>query len=191
MRERSSRVLPGQYYDAETGTHYNMARDYDPRIGRYIESDPIGLMGGLSTFGYVLGNPLRYRDPKGLLADVVWCLTSPWACWSASPLKCRSEAISATREIFGHSGDGDASDAFRHCMWSCCMAKSGGADAAKGAGDSHEGDSGNPLCSKNMDLFNNAMGISLANAGGDCRAGCQRLPLQKKPKGSCQSCGYC
>ena len=50
--------------------HYNYFRDYDPAIGRYIESDPIGLKGGLSTYGYVMGQPLRYFDPSGLAAEM-------------------------------------------------------------------------------------------------------------------------
>jgi len=58
--------FPGQYYDAETGTHYNYFRDYDPTIGRYIESDPIGVRGGMSTYAYVAGSPLRWSDQYGL-----------------------------------------------------------------------------------------------------------------------------
>lgn len=58
----------GQRYDAETGLHYNYFRDFDPSIGRYGESDPIGLPGGLNTFSYVDGNPLSFIDPSGLQA---------------------------------------------------------------------------------------------------------------------------
>ena len=58
----------GQYYDQEVNLFYNYFRDYDPITGRYIESDPIGLDGGLNTYGYVGGNPLRFIDPYGLAA---------------------------------------------------------------------------------------------------------------------------
>jgi RHS repeat-associated protein len=62
--------LPGQRYDKETGLHYNYFRDYDPSIGRYGESDPIGLVGGLNTYAYVGGNPLSRIDRFGLAPTV-------------------------------------------------------------------------------------------------------------------------
>lgn len=63
--------FPGQYYDGETGLHYNYFRDYNPSTGRYLESDPIGLRGGLNTFGYAYQNPMMFTDPTGLIPGAV------------------------------------------------------------------------------------------------------------------------
>jgi RHS repeat-associated protein len=76
--------FPGQYYDPETGLHYNYFRYYNPQTGRYITPDPIGLKGGMNLLVYIWNNPINQTDPFGLEAWIK-CLR----CGKKGPLFCR------------------------------------------------------------------------------------------------------
>lgn len=64
--------FPGQYYDAETGEHYNFYRYYAPELGRYQRADPIGKVGGINSYLYAAGNSVLKFDAYGL---VEWTAT--------------------------------------------------------------------------------------------------------------------
>jgi RHS repeat-associated protein len=85
---KNSIRFQGQYYDHETGLHYNRHRYYDPKIGRFISKDPIGLMGGFNFHVYV-SNPTQWVDPLGLEGsppnmDDVMCKNAGLPAWCPS-----------------------------------------------------------------------------------------------------------
>jgi RHS repeat-associated protein len=101
---------PGQYFDSESGLHYNYFRDYEAGVGRYIESDPIGLAAGVATYAYVDSNPLNWTDTLGLAKNKIverWanCASRDWQlcesiCSPRLVASCKRRWILAT-EIAG------------------------------------------------------------------------------------------
>ena len=88
---------------------YNYFRDYDPSIGRYLESDLIGLQGGLSTFGYVAGAPLRFSDPLGLILCGAWGdMAIDWALGKGSRNRFYGDGSSQSSEVKGLPPSRDA-----------------------------------------------------------------------------------
>jgi RHS repeat-associated protein len=101
--------FPGQFYDEESGLHYNYHRTFDPSTGRYLESDPIGLGGGLNTYSYVNGDPLTKFDSFGLACNSQGCFptqgetnaanSGDWAtyydlaCAGGDPYACRAGEV--------------------------------------------------------------------------------------------------
>jgi RHS repeat-associated protein len=65
--------FPGQVFDQETGLNQNWHREYSPRMGRYVQSDPIGLAGGVNSFAYAEGNPMSFTDLYGLFVGLQGC----------------------------------------------------------------------------------------------------------------------
>jgi RHS repeat-associated protein len=104
--------LPGQQYDPETGLNHNGFRDYSAGLTRYVNSDPIGLAGGVNTYQYVTGNPFKYTDRTGL-AEVpsIYRYTSSGETYyryeSANPLysKVGPNGQLAPNTFAGVSGD--------------------------------------------------------------------------------------
>ncbi len=96
--------FPGQYYDVETGLHYNYFRDYESSIGRYVQRDPIGLDGGINVYGYVGGNPVVFSDGKGLRMSASYPPQSPTATAGEEGVLDKTKGEAGTVTCDGNGG---------------------------------------------------------------------------------------
>ncbi|MGO4702728.1 RHS repeat-associated core domain-containing protein [Dyella sp. 2RAB6] len=175
--------FPGQRYDPVAGLNYNCQRDYDFLGGRYVQSDPLGLLAGVSTYGYVLNNPLAHADREGLMSDLDTVMDLPsyiGAIGLVNTYRVGRDGLAADQAaessgLFG--GHNGPADAYRHCVWSCLMTQHIGLANAKIVGDMYESNEaarGQDPREKDMDDINNVIGrqCGLLMDGKDCRARC-------------------
>jgi RHS repeat-associated protein len=134
---RLNHRFPGQIFEAESGKSHNYFRDYDPSIGRYVESDPIGLKGSLDTYGYVGANPNSGRDLYGLKSY-------PLPKSKAGVRACAQQAalnvwIASQSWSFGTPNkDKTPWNAMLHCVGSCEIGNRCGLGVSFAAGFYHE-----------------------------------------------------
>jgi RHS repeat-associated protein len=182
----------GRDYDTETGLQYYRARYYDSRSGRFLSEDPIRLQGGINFYAYVKNSPVRYLDPTGLeRADWQEKKNDVEKVGWLNALKGNGfaqEALEAAQEWARDHGFGvnslhnGAADAWRHCFWSCTMAKYIGEYVAEIIADEHEKSGnrhGQPPDEELMDRGNNLAGRTCANRKDkNCWDACTELYYQ-------------
>ncbi len=183
--------FPGQVAGAWSPFVYNYFRDYYPAYGRYVQSDPIGLTGGLNTYAYANSNPIRQADFYGL-----WAWRSPtdaWDYWSGFAGGSRDFADSysdqwrATNTVGGSHNRWANQDVYFHCRANCEAAQRGpgGDDASVCISDARE--AWDEFWGQEpKDTARDQAANSIGRLGGalDAAASCQIICGAMRPRGS-------
>lgn len=174
-------AFTGREWEPETGLYYYRARYYDPKAGRFVSEDPAGLEDGPNRYTYVRNKPADRIDPTGRFTQAERKYCRDPRNWKA----CADGTLCAgfsTVAFWGAGGD-SPDNARKHCVWSCCLARTSGPTAAYDITTAHEGGP-NDRCSRQMDMQNNASGIAfgLANPWTSCFTLCDPKYLQCQRK---------
>jgi RHS repeat-associated protein len=183
----------GREWDSETGLYYYRARYYDPSIGRFLTEDPIAFMGGINFYRYAANRPINTTDPSGLedldLEEANNDIGQVGYRRAALSFGFAREAYTAAIEwMIKHklpdtSFHNGAADAFRHCFWSCTMARYLGEEVAETIANEHElannrsRSDPQPHSEELMDRANNLAGRTCAanNKDMNCWDACTNL----------------
>jgi RHS repeat-associated protein len=138
MRFQLALRFAGQYFDLESNLNQNYFRSYDPKQGRYTQSDPIGLDGGWNKFAYANVAPTMFTDPTGLQVPGSW---NTILRGIPSPIDAANTVVTNLEEIrrTGHRDfPGEGNSDMRHCVASCLTADQYGVALGRTAGTVNE-----------------------------------------------------
>jgi len=164
--------LPGQYFDQESGLHYNGFRDYDASNGRYVQSDPIGLEGGLNTYSYVFDDPVNDSDLLGLMGGGGYSAAHRGTIVEATSCSC-DQALQACNRL---------ADLYNPAIKLAGGLVSGGAGKLAGLSGTSVGIVGGASAGIAGDVLESVTGMNKTGILAGCQAG------YKKCVARCQPC---
>ena len=162
-----------KFLDPETGLYYYGYRYYSPRLGRWINRDPIEEEGGVALLAFVANSPTLHVDYLGLEygkadseCERAWCIANALCCAHAKENSEQARDELTRRYGGGVNRDHTVFNAIKHCVWMCKIATLCGCSAAAGLGDCHECGQEHDDPAKQMDLHNNIVGRQCAGCVG-------------------------